>query len=135
MNRREGQLHEFAVSLLAGLGRDLLVPWPVLAEADVLVRARGHAHSSNVFIETLLEGVHQLVSPTEADLRLAVAFAKTYETLGLDLPDLVVMAMAMKRKLPVLTWDFRHFRAVRGADGTVFRLLIEEHELLQFRRT
>ena len=48
---------------------------------------------------------------------------------GVDLPDLVVMAMSNHRKAPILTWDFRHFRAVVLRRGHHWPLVVTEHEL------
>jgi predicted nucleic acid-binding protein len=129
LNRREGRLHEYASAALNRFGRDVLVPWPVLTEADLLLRGRGHPQAAAAFIEALLSDVHQLHTPTYADLRLALTLGKRYGDLGADLPDLVVMAVALNRDLPVFTWDFRHFRVVRDRDGSSIRLLVEEHEL------
>ena len=40
MNRNEGKRHRFAAELLARLGRNVLVPWPILTEVDLLPRSR-----------------------------------------------------------------------------------------------
>jgi hypothetical protein len=39
LNRRERRRHRFAVALLSRLGRQVVVPWPVLVEVDLLLRA------------------------------------------------------------------------------------------------
>jgi len=103
MNRREGPLHELAVSLLIGFGRDALVPWPVPTAVDLLLRKRGYRRASLQFVESLLAGTHRLYAPTESELRRATELGKTYEDLGVDLPDLVVMAIALNRDIAVLT--------------------------------
>lgn len=74
-------------------------------------------------------GVHRLESPTEGDLALALKLAKRYEDSGADLPDLIVMAMAHKRKAKILTWDFRHFRSVVLQRNHHWPLLVTEEEL------
>jgi hypothetical protein len=68
-------------------------------------------------------------STTAAELELALKLAERYLNSGADLPDLVVMAMASQRRARVLTWDFRHFRAVVLRRGHHWPLLVEETEL------
>ena len=129
INRGERRRHEFAVALLASLGRQVVVPWPVLVEVDLLLRSRGHAEASVVFTESLAAGVHLLESPTSAELALTLKLAKRYLDSGADLPDLVVMAMASRRRARILTWDYRHFRAVVLRRGHHWPLVVEEDEL------
>lgn len=129
MNRREGDRHRFAVELLARLGRQVLVPWPILTEVDLLLRARGHAAAARVFVGAIHQGVHRLDAPTSDELATALALAERYPDSGVDLPDLVVMAMSNHRKAPILTWDFRHFRAVVLRRGHHWPLVVTEHEL------
>jgi predicted nucleic acid-binding protein len=107
----------------------VIVPWPVLVEVDLLLRSRGYPGASITFAQSLLEGVHQLEAPTAAELELALKLAERYLNSGADLPDLVVMAMASQRRARVLTWDFRHFRAVVLRRGHHWPLLVEETEL------
>ena len=38
VNRGERRRHRFASALLARLGRDVIVPWPVMVEVDLLLR-------------------------------------------------------------------------------------------------
>ena len=129
INRGERRRHQFAVALLARLGRQVVVPWPVLVEVDLLLRSRGHAEASVVFAESLAAGVHLLESPTSAELALTLKLANRYLDSGADLPDLVVMAMASRRRARILTWDYRHFRAVVLRRGHHWPLVVEEDEL------
>ncbi|MDZ7670659.1 MAG: PIN domain-containing protein [Gammaproteobacteria bacterium] len=129
LNRAERQRHRFAVELLTHLGRDILVPWPVLVEVDLLMRSRGHEDAALQFGDSLLAGVHQLDAPTFPELELALRLARRYQGSGADLPDLSVMAMASVRKASILTWDFRHFRAVVLRRGHRWPLVVEEDEL------
>ncbi|MGB7414374.1 MAG: PIN domain-containing protein [Thermosynechococcaceae cyanobacterium] len=129
INRGEGRRHQFAAELLARLGRDIIVPWPILVEADLLLRSRGHPNAAISFGRSLLEGIHQLEVPTGAELDLALTLGDRYSDSGADLPDLIVMAMASYRKTQILTWDFRHFRAVILRRGHHWPLLVEEHDL------
>lgn len=129
MNRGEGARHRFAAGLLAQLGRRVIVPWPVLTEVDLLLRARGHRSAALVFGRALLDGVHRLEAPTDAELEAAVEMGARYPDSGADLPDLIVMSMSAQRSAAVLTWDYRHFRSVVLRRGHHWPLLVEEHEL------
>ena len=129
INRSEGDRHRFAVDLLARLGRQVLVPWPILTEVDLLLRSRGHAAAARVFAGALHDGVHRLDPPTSDELGTALALAERYPDSGVDLPDLIVMAISSHRKAPILTWDFRHFRTVVLRRGHHWPLVVSEHEL------
>lgn len=129
INRGEGRRHRFATELVSVLGRDLLVPWPVFTELDLLLRARGHSHAAVVFAKALLDGVHRLETPSDVEPALAIDLALRYEDSGTDLPDLTVMAMAAQRSAPILTWDIRHFRSVVLRRGHHWDLVVRESEL------
>ena len=129
INRGEGRRHRFAVEILARLGRKVIVPWPVLVEVDQLLRSRGYPQASITFAQSLLDGVHQLETPTATEFAFALKLAQRYVDSGADLPDLAVMAMASQRRADILTWDFRHFRAVVLRRGHHWPLLVEETEL------
>ena len=129
INRGEGRRHLFATKLLSALGRDVLVPWTVFTELDLLLRARVHSHEAIVFSRALLDGVHRLEAPTDDELALAIDLADRYEGSGADLPDLTVMAIAAQRSASILTWDFRHFRSVVLRRGHHWDLVVRESEL------
>jgi len=129
MNRSEGARHRFAVELLTQLGRQVVVPWPVFTEVDLLLHARGHRAAARAFAAALHSGVHQLVAPTDDELATAIELAGRYPDSGVDLPDLMVMAMSRHRQATALTWDFRHFRSVVLRRGHHWPLLVAEHEL------
>lgn len=128
INRGEGRRHRFAAELLARIGRDLIVPWPVFTEVDLLLRSRGHAYAAVAFSRALTDGVHRLEAPTDRELALAVDLAHRYQDSGADLPDLTVMSMADTRSASILTWDYRHFRAVVLRRGHHWNLVVSESE-------
>jgi uncharacterized protein len=107
----------------------VVVPWPVFAEVDLLLRSRGHAKAATTFAAALQEGVHRLEPPTSAELSRAVALLERYQDLGLDLPDAVTISMAVARKGLAWTWDYRHFRVVTVEPGQGVPLLVTEDEL------
>lgn len=129
MNRSEGQRHRFAVELLSRLGRQVLVPWPVVTEVDLLLRSRGHAEAAITFEQALLDGIHQYAALSDTEYAFSLELARRYLDSGVDLPDLSVMAMAHTRNATILTWDYRHFRSVLAKRAQPWPLLVEEHEL------
>lgn len=131
LNRREGRRHRFAAELLARSAHDVVIPWPVFAEVDLLLRSRGHAPAAITFGRALLDGVHRLETPTDTELGLALDLADRYVDTGVDLPDLTVMAMASMRDAWILTWDYRDFRTVVLDQGHHWDLLVQESELPQ----
>jgi uncharacterized protein len=110
-NRRD-RAHALAAALVTELGRGLLVPEPVIAEVDQLLRSRVGSRSARLFLEAIAAGEHTVVFGS-ADLQLGYT-------------DAAVMAIAEREDLPVLTFDFGHFRAARPAHG-YWRLVIDEH--------
>lgn len=129
INRGEKRRHQFAAALLSRLGRQVIVPWPVYVETDLLLRSRGYPSAAIVFGESLHSGVHRLESPTGKELDVALKLGRRFQDSGADLPDLIVMAMAQSRKAQILTWDFRHFRSVVLRRGHHWPLLVTENEM------
>ncbi len=129
INRGERRRHRFAVELLTGLGREIIVPWPVLVEVDLLLRSRGQPAAAVEFARSLAAGVHRLEAPTSKELELALRLGQRYIDSGADLPDLAVMAMASRRRAQIFTSDYRHFRAVVLRRGHHWPLVVEEGEL------
>ena len=117
--------------LLSALARRVVIPWPVYVEVHLVLRARGHPNAAVVFGRAILDGTHTLDRPTDAEHHRALEMIERYETMGLDLADAVVMAMAETRRALILTWDFRHFRAAAPGRRRHWPLLVQEHEIPQ----
>jgi predicted nucleic acid-binding protein len=114
VNRAERRRHLFAAELLARLGRDVIVAWPVLVEVDLLLRARGYAPAAITFAESLAAGIHRLEAPTAAEFALSLKLAKRHPDSGADIPDLIVMAMASLRDEDALPSPQRSVRVAAG---------------------
>ncbi|MDQ6775357.1 MAG: PIN domain-containing protein [Actinomycetota bacterium] len=124
-NRRD-QAHSLATAIVTELGRDLLVPEPVIVEVDQLLRSRVGGHAARLFLEAIADGEHVVVNVSPALLRRAVEIDASFADLGLGYTDGAVMAIAERDRLPVLTFDFEHFRATRPAQG-FWQLVVDEH--------
>jgi predicted nucleic acid-binding protein len=108
------------------LGRDLLIPEPVIVEVDQLLRSRVGAHAARLFLEAVAGGEHVVVNLSPVLLRRAVEIDATFADLGLGYTDAAVMAVAGRNRLPVLTFDFEHFRAASPPHG-FWQLVVDEH--------
>jgi len=104
-----------------------LVPEPVVVEVDYLVRRRVSAQSARLFLEALGSGAHEVAFLSRKLLRRALEFDAAFADLELGYVDAAVMAVAERYKLPVLTFDFAHFRATRPRHG-YWRLVIDERQ-------
>jgi predicted nucleic acid-binding protein len=108
------------------LGRELVVPEPVIVEVDQLLRSRVGGHAARLFLESIAAGAHTVANLSPALLRRAVALDARFADLDLGYADAAVMAIAERDRLAVLTFDFEHFRATRPEDG-FWQLVIDEH--------
>ncbi len=123
-NRRD-HAHELAAEIVAEVGRDLVVPTPVIAEVDHLVRGRADAVRARLFLDAIDTGVHAVAYLTPGLLSAAVQFDRRYSALNLGFVDACVMAIAERGGWPVLTFDFEAFRATRPSSGH-WRLVVDE---------
>jgi predicted nucleic acid-binding protein len=107
------------------LGRELVVPDLVLVEVDQLLRARVSPDAARLFLAAMARGEHLIAFLSSALLRHAVEIDARFPDLDLGIVDAAVMAVAEQRDLPILTFDFEHFRAARPRSG-YWRLVIDE---------
>lgn len=128
-NRRD-RAHRLAAALVSELGRDLLVPVPVVVEVDQLLRARVGAGAARAFLAALVAGEHTLMALPARVIRRAVELDTRFAGLDLGFVDGCVMALAERERLPILTFDFEHFRATRPARG-YWRLVVDEARYAQ----
>lgn len=122
---RADAAHTLAAALVTALGRDLVVPAPVVTEVDQILRARISGVSARAFLGALVAGEHAVEPLTAGLLARAVAIDERFAHLGLGLADATVMALAERDGIPVLTFDFPDFRAAVPAGGT-WQLVVDE---------
>ncbi len=103
---------------------DLVVPAPVSAEIDYLLGTRGGPDARERFLMDLASGAYSVVCLEPAEYRELVGLNRQYAALNLGLADLSVVVLAARYDtLRILTFDYRHFRAVRPLQGGSFVLL------------
>ncbi|MGH2829752.1 MAG: type II toxin-antitoxin system VapC family toxin [Actinomycetota bacterium] len=111
---------------------DMIVPDPVLAEAEWLIRSRISPASARSLLESVRVGDLKRVPLDGSLYDRAVEYDRTYKDLNLGLVDASVMALAEQTRGLVLTFDFRDFRATRPLRGGWWRLAIDEETYRRF---
>lgn len=125
-NRRE-RAHVLAAALVIELGRDLVVPEPVLVEVDHLLRRHVGAAVARSMLASIASEALDVHFSSPGLLRRAVEIDAQYAELDLGYADATVMALVEREDLPILTFDFEHFRATRPERG-FWRLVVDERQ-------
>ena len=89
--------------------------------------------SARLFLEALVAGEHTVVFLSPGTLRRAVELDGRFADLDLGFVDGVVMALAERMRVPILTFDFEHFRATRRTRG-FWRLVVDERRYAEATR-
>jgi len=102
----------------------LVVPAPITAEVDYLLGERLGPAPLRAFIDDLASG-RFLVECLESDDYAAIAgLERRYADLDPGLADLSIVIMAKRFSTRrIVTFDERHFRAIRPLQGGTFTLL------------
>ena len=102
----------------------LVVPAPITAEVDYLLGERLGPAPRRAFIDDLASG-RFLVECLESDDYAAIAgLERRYADLDPGLADLSIVIMAKRFSTRrIVTFDERHFRAIRPLQGGTFTLL------------
>lgn len=121
---RRDRLRSAVEAVLRDEPGELVIPAPVTAEVDYLLGRRIGRNARLGFIEDLAAG-RFVVAHVEAEEYGVIAdLERRYEDLDVGLADLSVVVAAQRyRTRRVLTFDERHFRALRPLGGGRFTLL------------
>ena len=112
------------LSLLTSDRGGLFIPAPVTAEIDYLLGRRFGPRAQHAFLEDLAARRYEAPALDARDYEEALKLNHRYADLRLGLADLSVVVIARKlRTRRILTFDERHFRAVRPIQGGAFTLL------------
>jgi uncharacterized protein len=122
---RRDPAHGLAAALVARLGTQLLIPEPVVVEVDHLLRTRVSSSAARAFLESLARREHRVAHLSDTLFRRAVEIDAGFADLSLGFVDAAVMAIAESFDLPILTFDFAHFRATAPERGH-WRLVVDE---------
>ena len=118
------RLHDAVGDLLRAEEGDLIVPAPVSAEVDYLIRRRGSALAARAFLRDVAAGRFRVEGLTADEHGTVARLDEQYADLDLGLADLSVVILAHRfRTRRLLTFDERDFRAVAPLSGGSFTLL------------
>ena len=116
--------HDAVLRVLRAEKGELVVPAPVSAEIDYLLRRRGGRRAGLRFLKDVAEGRFRVEGLTRDEHGLALELDEQYAELDLGLADVSVIVLANRfRSLRLLTFDERDFRTVRPLSGGAFTLL------------
>ncbi|MHB8619706.1 MAG: PIN domain-containing protein [Chloroflexota bacterium] len=102
----------------------VVVPAQVTAEADHILRTRFGRWPASDLLADLARGRFHVVCLSQADYELAHVYDQQYADWDIGLADLCVVVTAFRLQTRrILTFDQRHFRALRPLDGGSFTLL------------
>lgn len=105
----------------------LLSPF-VLAELDYMLGERHGQGAQLALLNEVAEGAYELAEFDRSDVERAVAVMRRYADLQVGLADASIVVLAERHgSTDVLTFDRRHFRAMRGPGGRPFRLLPDDY--------
>lgn len=118
------RLHAAVGDVMRAEGGDLIVPAPVSAEVDYLIRRRGSAVAARAFLYDVATGRFRVEGLTADEHGTVARLDEQYADLDLGLADLSVVILAHRfRTRRLLTFDERDFRAVTPMAGGSFTLL------------
>ena len=121
---RRDPLHPAVLQTLESESGDLVVPAPVSAEIDYLLRSRGGREAARRFLRDVAEGRLQVEGLSREEHDIVLDLDGRYSDLDVGLADLSVVVLAQRfRTRRLLTFDERHFRTLRPIAGGAFTLL------------
>lgn len=96
----------------------------VLAEVDYLLDTRASVSDELKMLDDVAAGTYRLAEFDGADVGQAAALLERYQELDIGLADASVVVLAARyRTTRLLSFDEKHFRAVRPLFGDAFVLL------------
>lgn len=93
-----------------------------------MLRSRIGTRSARLLLAAVGGGVHSAAFLSPGLLERAVELDAQYSALDLGLVDTAIMAYAERHDLPILTFDFRDFRATQSSRGP-WRLVLSEEQV------
>lgn len=121
------QRHADVAGAVAELDGPFLLSPFVLAELDYMLGSRQGQAQRLALLREVTDGAYELAEFGRAEVEEAANVMTQYEDLRVGLADASIVVLAEKHMtIDVLTFDHRHFRAMRGPGGRPFRLLPDD---------
>jgi uncharacterized protein len=96
----------------------------VLAELDYMLLTRAGITAELELLQEVADGVFELASFSRGDVGQAAAVAERYADLRIGIADASIVVLAARyRTTRLLTFDERHFRAIKPLYGEAFTIL------------
>jgi uncharacterized protein len=122
-----GSRHEDVLRVVGELDGPFLLSPFILAELDYMLIERHGQEKQLALLSEIVEGAYELAEFDRSDVAAATAVMRRYEDLRVGLADASIVVLAEKHMTAdVLSFDHRHFRAMRGPGGRPFRLLPDD---------
>jgi uncharacterized protein len=119
--------HENVKTVIDELAGPFLLSPFVLAELDYMLGTRHGQQAQLAMLDEVADGAYELADFSRADVEAAASIVRQYADLKVGLADASIVVLAQKHGLvDILTFDLRHFRAMRGPAGRPFRLLPDD---------
>jgi predicted nucleic acid-binding protein len=125
----EGACEEQVVGVLEAETQSLVLSPFVLAELDYLMASRSGVGAELRMLEDVASGVYRLAEFTPRDVGQAAEVVAQYKDLNIGLADASIVVLAARYNTTrVLTFDERHFRAMKPRHAASFTLLPADAE-------
>jgi hypothetical protein len=119
----DSQDHAACAAIVDGEDDLVLSPF-VLAEADNLITSRMGGKAAAQLLADVAEGAYQLAPFDRRDVQAAGVVLQRFDDLGVGLTDASLVVLADRHESGrVLTFDHRHFRALRWGTRRSFTVL------------
>jgi predicted nucleic acid-binding protein len=123
-----GDRHGDVLRVIDALDGPFLLSPFVLAELDYMLIERLGQGRQLELLSQVADGSYELAEFGRHDVEAAAAVMSRYADLRVGLADASIVVLAEKHGIvDVLTFDQRHFRAMRGPSGRPFRLLPDDY--------
>jgi uncharacterized protein len=121
------QRHEDVLRVVEQVDGPFLLSPFVLAELDYMVGERHGLEKQLALLGEVADGAYELAPFGREDVAAARGIAESYGDLRVGLADASLVVLAERHgTADLLTFDHRHFRAMRGPGGRPFRLLPDD---------
>jgi uncharacterized protein len=123
-----GQRHGDVLRVVEQLDGPFLLSPFVLAELDYMLIERHGQEKQLALLAEVVDGAYELAEFAREDVAAACEVMKRYADLRIGLADASIVVLADKHATSdLLSFDHRHFRAMRGPGGRPFRLLPDDY--------
>jgi predicted nucleic acid-binding protein len=120
--------HEDVLRVVNEFDGPFLISPFVLAELDYMLGSRHGQERQLALLAEVTEGSYELAEFDRTDVESGADVMRQYADLQVGLADASIVVLAEKYgSTDVLTFDHRHFRAMRGPGGRPFRLLPDDY--------